>query len=202
MRSSLHIIVIVVSATLVAAGCASTSAGTGGRACSPVLSWAAPAYRCQAAATQPEPEPEPEPVAEPEPEKEPEPEPEPEERVVVKEEKIEISERVQFRSGSATLMPQSEKLLAEVADAMKEHPEILRVRVEGHTDSRAGTRYNKKLSRARARSVRKYLIEQGVKPSRLVARGYGEKEPIAKNDSQEGRYKNRRVEFKILKRRK
>ena len=165
------------------------------RECHPVMSWSAPAYRCSV--TKPPP-----PEPEPEPEKEPEPEPEPEKRVEVKEESIELSEVVQFKSGSATLLPDSEKLLSEVADALKEHPEILRIRVEGHTDARAGSHYNRKLSRARARSVRKYLMEQGISGKRLVPRGYGEKEPVDTNKTPEGRYKNRRVEFKILKRKR
>jgi OmpA-OmpF porin, OOP family len=197
MRSSLLLAALI---ALVAGGCATT--GGSKRDCQPLLSWASPAYRCAAAAPAPEPVAEPEPEKEPEPEAEPEPEPEPEPKVTVKEESIEISEVVQFASGSAVLLPESEKLLDEVAAAMKDHPEILRVRVEGHTDSRAGSRFNRKLSRARARSVRKYLIEQGVPGRRLVARGYGEKEPLDSNKTREGRYKNRRVEFKILKRRK
>lgn len=206
MRSSL-LLAAVIALALVAAGCA--SAGGTGRECHPLLSWSAPTYGCKVAVKQPEPEPEPEPVAEPEPAKEPEPEPEPEEpapepekRVEVKEEAIELSEIVQFKSGSAELLPESEKLLDEVASAMKEHPEILRIRVEGHTDSRANSHYNRKLSRARARSVRKYLIGQGVPGRRLVARGYGEKDPVDTNRTPEGRYKNRRVEFKILKRKR
>ncbi len=191
MRCSLLLVSMI---ALLTSGCATT--GTSKRECHQLLSWASPAYRCAAAA--------PVPVAEPEPEREPEPEPEPEpeKKVTVKEESIELSEVVQFASGSAILLPESEKLLDEVADAMKDHPEILRIRVEGHTDSRAGSRYNRKLSRSRARAVRKYLIEKGVKGRRLVARGYGEKAPLDSNKTREGRYKNRRVEFKILKRRK
>jgi OmpA-OmpF porin, OOP family len=187
---------------MVAGGCAAT--GTGGkRDCQPLLSWTAPAYRCEGGAPAPAPEPvvekEPEPAPEPEPE--PEPPPKPEKKVTVREQAIEISEIVQFASGSAILLPESEKLLDEVADAMKAHPEIRLVRVEGHTDARAGTRYNQKLSRDRARTVRKYLIAQGVPPRRLIARGYGEKVPIDSNKTREGRYKNRRVEFKIIKKR-
>jgi OmpA-OmpF porin, OOP family len=196
MRSSLLVAGLV--AVFAAAGCATTGTGEGQRTCHPILSWASPAYGCEASAPPPA-EPEPEPVAEPEPKEEPEPEPEPE-RVTVKEEKIELSETVQFESGSAKLLPESEKLLAEVAQAMKDHPEIVRIRVEGHTDSRAGTRYNRKLSRARAKAVRKFLIGEGIRGSRLVVRAYGEKEPVDSNKTPEGRYKNRRVEFKILKR--
>jgi outer membrane protein OmpA-like peptidoglycan-associated protein len=201
MRS--EIVVAALFSLLVASTASAAPAGKGD--CRAILSWSAPAYRCAAAPApvpEPEPEPEKEPEPEPEPEKEPEPEPEPEKRVEVKEEAIELSEVVQFRSGSAELLPDSEKLLSEVADALKEHPEILKIRVEGHTDTRAGSRYNRKLSRARARSVRKYLIEQGVAGRRLVARGYGEKAPVETNETPEGRYKNRRVEFKILKRKR
>lgn len=197
MRSEL---VLAILFSLLAASTASAAPEAGKRDCRAILSWSAPAYRCTVAQP-PAPEPEPEPEREPEPEPE-EPEPEPEKRVEVKEESIELSEIVQFRSGSAELLPDSEKLLGEVADALKEHPEILRIRVEGHTDTRAGSRYNRKLSRARARAVRTFLMEQGVSGKRLAPRGYGEKEPVDTNKTPEGRYKNRRVEFKILKRQK
>jgi OmpA-OmpF porin, OOP family len=183
---------------LALAACASTTAER--RDCHPLMSWASPAYRCEGGAptptvARPEPEPEPEPEAEPPP-------PPKKKRVEVKEESIELGEVVQFASGSDVLLPESEKLLDEVASALNDHPEILRVRIEGHTDARAGTRYNKKLSRFRARAVRKYLIAKGVKPGRLIGRGYGETKPLDSNKTREGRYKNRRVEFKILKRRK
>jgi outer membrane protein OmpA-like peptidoglycan-associated protein len=201
MRSKL---ILAALFSLVAANTASAAGEAGKRECHAILSWSAPAYRCKVAAP-PVAEPEPEPEKEPEPEpevKEPEPEPEPEKRVEVKEESIDVSEVVQFKSGSAELLPESEKLLSEVADALKEHPEILKIRVEGHTDTRAGSRYNRKLSRSRARSVRAYLIGQGIAGKRLVARGYGEKAPVDTNKTPEGRYKNRRVEFKILKRKR
>jgi OmpA-OmpF porin, OOP family len=178
---------------LAGAGCAAAQTD---RVCTPILSWASPAWECSggAPAAEPEPEPVPEPAAEPPP-----PEPPPE-RVVVKDEKIEINEKVQFETGSAVLKKESESLLDDVAKALTDHPEIKRVRVEGHTDSRAGDHYNKKLSKARAEAVKDYLVSKGVAARRLIARGYGEDKPIADNKTDDGRFQNRRVEFTILQR--
>lgn len=178
---------------LAGAGCAAAQTD---RVCTPILSWASPAWECSggAPAAEPEPEPTPEPAAEPPP-----PEPPPE-RVVVKDEKIEINEKVQFETGSAVLKKESESLLDDVAKALTDHPEVKRVRVEGHTDSRAGDRYNKKLSKARAEAVKDYLVSKGVAGKRLIARGYGEEKPIADNKTDDGRFQNRRVEFTILQR--
>jgi outer membrane protein OmpA-like peptidoglycan-associated protein len=191
MRSS-TILVSLSSLALVAAGC---GAADDKRICKPMLSWASPAYACSAIAEPPPPPPEPEPFVEPEPEPEPEPE-----RVVVTEKAIEITEVVQFETGSARLLPESERLLDEVADAIKRHPEIRKVQVEGHTDSVASASYNMRLSNQRAASVRSYLIKQGVEARRLVAKGYGLTRPIADNDTEEGRFRNRRVEFNIVER--
>jgi OmpA-OmpF porin, OOP family len=184
---------LLAGAALALAGCA--AAGTD-RVCSPILSWSSPAWECTRSALAPvaEPEPAPEPAAEPPP-----PEPPPE-RVVVKDEKIEINEKVQFETNSAVLKKESESLLDEVARALSDHPEIKKVRVEGHTDSRASDRYNKRLSRKRAEAVKDYLVGKGIAARRLTARGYGEEKPIADNDTDDGRYQNRRVEFTILER--
>jgi OOP family OmpA-OmpF porin len=190
MRSSL---LACLAIGLAGAGCAAAQEG---RVCNPILSWAAPAYECSGGAPPPAAEPEPEPVAEPEPAPPP---PEPE-RVVVKDEKIEINEKVQFETNSAVLKKESESLLDEVAKAMKDHPEIKRVRVEGHTDSRASDKYNKRLSKKRAEAVREYLVAQGIAGKRLTARGYGEEKPIADNETDDGMYQNRRVEFTIVER--
>jgi OmpA-OmpF porin, OOP family len=186
MRSS----PLLVALALVASGCAAADK----RTCTPLLSWSAPAFRCVG-----EKPPEPEPEPEPEPPPPPEPEPEPE-RVVVKDEKIEISEIVQFETGSAVLLPESERLLDEVAAAILEHPEITKVQIEGHTDSRAGDAYNMKLSKRRADSVKKYLVGKGVEAKRLSTKGFGETQPVADNETDDGRFRNRRVEFKILER--
>jgi outer membrane protein OmpA-like peptidoglycan-associated protein len=112
---------------------------------------------------------------------------------------IVILEQVQFKTGSAVILPASDDLLRQVAGVLAEHPEILTIEVQGHTDSRGGKAYNKKLSQKRADSVRKWLMSYGqVDGGRLSARGYGMAEPIADNGTAEGRQQNRRVQFKIL----
>jgi outer membrane protein OmpA-like peptidoglycan-associated protein len=85
-----------------------------------------------------------------------------------------------------------------VVDIMKQNPDIRKVRVEGHTDSKGSDAYNIKLSQRRANAVRDYLIAHGVEADRLVAVGYGETRPVADNGTAEGRARNRRVEFTIL----
>jgi OOP family OmpA-OmpF porin len=72
------------------------------------------------------------------------------------------------------------------------------VEVAGHTDSVGTDQYNQGLSERRANSVRDYLVEQGVRASRLTAVGYGENRPVATNDTADGRQENRRVELVVL----
>ena len=135
----------------------------------------------------------------PAPEPEPEPEPEPPKRVEVRDNKIVINEKIQFELNKARILPESDSLLAEIAKVIKENPHIKKIRVEGHASSDGNDRYNMKLSQKRAEAVRKHLIEKdGVNADLLVAKGYGETKPIASNDTEEGREKNRRVEFTIL----
>jgi OOP family OmpA-OmpF porin len=118
--------------------------------------------------------------------------------VRVTEEEIVILEQVQFKTGSAKILPESDELLTQVATVLAEHPEIVKIEVQGHTDSRGGKRYNQRLSERRAAAVVKWLVKQGnVDASRLLSQGYGMDEPIAENDTPEGRQKNRRVQFKI-----
>lgn len=120
-------------------------------------------------------------------------------RVVVTDKKIEIKETIFFETGRATIKSVSFSLLDEVARALQENPSI-RVRIEGHTDSQGKDRYNLKLSRARAKAVRKYLVGRGVAGRRMVSQGYGETRPISDNRTAEGRAANRRVEFVITRR--
>ncbi len=119
--------------------------------------------------------------------------------VRVTEQEIIILEQVQFKTASAVIMKESDDLLTQVANVLAEHPEIVRIEVQGHTDSRGGKKYNLKLSERRAAAVVKWLVTRGsVDRSRLSSHGYGMEEPIADNDSPEGRQQNRRVQFKIL----
>lgn len=178
----------LVSASLALAGCTKTE----GRVCSPTSHWNSPSYRCVSSAAAPAPV-----EAQPE-EKESEVEETPKKRVSVTDEKIEILERVQFEVNEAELLSESKQLLDEVAAIMNRHPEITKLRVEGHTDSTGDRQQNMELSEQRAQSVRTYLIEQGIEAKRLTARGFGPTSPIADNDTEEGRLQNRRVEFRII----
>jgi outer membrane protein OmpA-like peptidoglycan-associated protein len=117
--------------------------------------------------------------------------------IVIKEDKIELKQKVFFAFNKDTIMSESFEMLREVAQAMKDYPK-LKVRIEGHTDSKGKPAYNKKLSDRRAKSVRTFLIKEGVDPSRMVAIGYGMDRPIDDNDTEDGRDRNRRVEFFII----
>ncbi len=90
---------------------------------------------------------------------------------------------------------------AQGGHAQPQHPEIARVEVEGHTDSTATKQHNQRLSEQRAAAVKAYLVDKGIAADRLTTRGYGEDRPVGDNGTEEGRFKNRRVEFKILLRR-
>lgn len=106
-----------------------------------------------------------------------------------------------FKTDSAEVLPgpESAEVLDAVAGLMNESPEIILVRVEGHTDSKASDAHNLQLSKKRAASVVKGLTQRGVEARRLESAGLGESRAIAPNDTEEGRQKNRRVEFHILK---
>jgi outer membrane protein OmpA-like peptidoglycan-associated protein len=117
--------------------------------------------------------------------------------VTVEAEEIKIRRQIHFENDSAEIKGDSFIILDEVADAMLRNPQIRRVEVQGHTDSRGDNDHNQQLSQARAESVVQYLIDAGVDPRRLEARGYGEDQPIAPNVTSAGRAKNRRVEFHI-----
>ena len=104
---------------------------------------------------------------------------------------------VEFATNSATLTAGSRPVLDGVAEDLRKTPR-LRVELQGHTDSRGADAYNLDLSQRRADSVRDYLIAMGVNPTQLVARGYGETEPIADNATDLGRAENRRVTMRVL----
>ncbi|HKO50497.1 MAG TPA: OmpA family protein [Polyangiaceae bacterium] len=111
---------------------------------------------------------------------------------------IVILEQVQFDTGKATIKKASSDLLEEVAQVLKQHPEMTKVEVQGHTDNRGSAGLNKTLSQARADAVRKALVQRGVAAERLVTKGYGPDKPIDENGTDEGRQRNRRVQFVIL----
>ncbi|AUX38713.1 porin [Sorangium cellulosum] len=118
--------------------------------------------------------------------------------VRVTETEIVILQQVQFDTGKATIRPVSNELLDEVAGVLKDHPEIVKLEVQGHTDDRGARLFNVRLSQSRAESVVKALVERGIGPERMQAKGYGPDVPIAENRTEAGRQKNRRVQFNIL----
>lgn len=103
---------------------------------------------------------------------------------------------INFELDSAQITASSRPSLDRVAKALKAQDDF-KVEIAGHTDSTGSASYNENLSDQRAKSVRQYLIDQGIDANRMTARGYGEMEPIASNDNQSGRAMNRRVEFRV-----
>ena len=118
--------------------------------------------------------------------------------VRVTENEIFILEQVQFDTAKATIKKVSDGLLDEVAGVLKEHPEIKRLEVQGHTDNTGSKNGNKVLSQQRADAVMKAMIKRGILAVRLTAKGYGQEVPVGDNSTDEGRQKNRRVQFTIL----
>jgi outer membrane protein OmpA-like peptidoglycan-associated protein len=105
-----------------------------------------------------------------------------------------VLEGVTFASGSSTLTPESEIMLLRVLNTLNAYPD-LKVEIRGFTDSRGKASSNLNLSQRRANSVRYWILNKGVNPDRVVAKGYGELNPIADNSTKEGRRLNRRIEF-------
>jgi len=119
-------------------------------------------------------------------------------QAVLTETGIQILDKVYFDFNKATIQQRSYPLLDEVVKILTDNPQVNLVRVEGHTDN-VGTRaYNAGLSDRRAKSIMKYLVGKGIDQKRLIAKGYGFDFPIDTNATQEGRDRNRRVEFNIL----
>ncbi len=108
-----------------------------------------------------------------------------------------VLKNVFFDFNKSTIKPESEPELGRLVKLLTDVPE-LKIEISGHTDSKGEDAYNQKLSEARAQSVTNYLVEKGIVVDRLTYKGYGESQPIASNDTDEGRQENRRTEFKIL----
>lgn len=122
------------------------------------------------------------------------------ETVRITAERIEVSERVPFKFGTAELTPAGKKVIDKVADALLAHPELSKVEIQGHTDVQGAKALNAKLSQDRADSVRKALVGRGVGKERLTAKGFGSSRPLDDARTVEAYQKNRRVEFHILER--
>jgi OOP family OmpA-OmpF porin len=193
MRSKL------VFASILGAGLAACATPQDKATCYPVATWNSPVFHCAA------PPPPPPPVVEapPPPPPAPAPEPAPDKPSArAGAEKIELSETVQFETDSAVLVDRSKQLLDEVVNVLNDNPDIRRLVIEGHTDSQASHAHNQKLSEQRVESVKAYLISKGVEQNKLRTKAFGETKPIADNKTEDGRAKNRRVDFRIIERKK
>jgi OmpA-OmpF porin, OOP family len=113
---------------------------------------------------------------------------------------IVILQQVNFETGRDVIKPDSFSVLQQVADVLKDHPDIARLAVDGHTDNVGAEKANLLLSQRRALSVVRWLTDHGVDARRLEARGFGPRRPIADNKTDAGKAKNRRVEFQIRRR--
>jgi outer membrane protein OmpA-like peptidoglycan-associated protein len=110
---------------------------------------------------------------------------------------IQLLEPIQFDTARSTIKAASFPVLDEVVDVLRSRPEI-RMAVYGHTDSHGSAVMNTQLSKDRAKAVLTYLTKKGIAPKRLESDGFGPDKPISTNDTEDGRAKNRRVEFKVL----
>ncbi|MDX1556189.1 MAG: OmpA family protein, partial [Xanthomonadales bacterium] len=104
---------------------------------------------------------------------------------------------VLFESGRTDLVPEAFSSIEEVVDLLQGEPEK-NIRIEGHTDSTGSTETNLRLSQQRADAVLTALVDLGVDPGRITAIGMGEDFPIASNDTEQGRSRNRRVDVILL----
>ncbi len=109
-----------------------------------------------------------------------------------------ILKNVFFATGSADLLPASKLELDRLVALLEENPR-LQIQINGHTDNVGSDQDNLELSKARATAVLAYLVSQGILSGRLSAKGFGETQPIASNDTAIGRRKNRRTEFELIK---
>ncbi len=137
----------------------------------------------------------------PPPPKKEEPPPPPK-RVEVTAKAIVIRDKVYFEFDKSIIKHESHDLLDEVAKVMNDNPQITKVQVDGHASLENDTpnhrSYNKRLSQARAKAVMQFLVSKGVDRKRLTSKGYGNEKPLESDSTDEGREKNRRVEFTIL----
>ncbi|HWP07907.1 MAG TPA: OmpA family protein [Polyangiaceae bacterium] len=111
---------------------------------------------------------------------------------------VELLRPIEFEYGKAVILPVSFPILDEVLELLKSRPSI-KVGVYGHTDNRGALALNMRLSKDRAAACKNYLINHGINATRLESQGFGPNQPLGDNSTDEGRARNRRVEFKILK---
>ena len=136
--------------------------------------------------------PPPAPAAEPAPAAAPAPEPKAGEQLT-------LPEQIEFESNEARIKqtPKTLATLESLAETMKKHPNITKLRIEGHTDNVGKLKANDKLSKARAEAVAKWLEQHEVAEARIVTLGFGAKRPLVPNDSADHRAQNRRTEYYV-----
>ncbi|MEO5345227.1 MAG: OmpA family protein [Magnetococcus sp. YQC-9] len=108
-----------------------------------------------------------------------------------------VLENLHFKTDKAQIEPISFPLLDSVVTVLKNNPNV-RIEVQGHTDNTGKPAHNDRLSKARAESVKQYLVKKGIDAKRLTAAGFGANKPVAPNTTPDGRAKNRRVELKPM----
>jgi outer membrane protein OmpA-like peptidoglycan-associated protein len=108
-----------------------------------------------------------------------------------------IEGKIVFDTNKAVIRPGSERKLETLLQFLKEHPEVTRLRIEGHTDAQASEEHNQELSARRALAVADWLVDHGVQNTRLIAVGFGESRPLGPNELAAGRSENRRTEFHV-----
>lgn len=114
--------------------------------------------------------------------------------------RISLDTKINFAFDSDAIHRDSLAGIRDVAHLLKEHPEIVRIEVRGHTDSQGSSGYNLTLSQERADEVARALVQSGISPQRVVARGFGEDRPLMRGESDRAHRTNRRVEFVITRR--
>ena len=190
-KSALYITVMGALIAPVLAGCTFHASGQAGGGKEPAAPPPPPA-------AEPAPAPAPAPAAE-----EPAPAPEPKtakaKPKMDKEGRVKIPGNIVFDTGKATLKSDSgsEQTLQELKQFLDDNPPVTKLRIEGHTDNVGNDANNMTLSAQRALTIKKWLIDKGIKPERLLAVGFGESRPIADNPTAEGKAQNRRTEFHV-----
>ena len=120
-------------------------------------------------------------------------------KVVITSTEIKIPHKILFKRNKSNIKKKSKKILNKVVKALKRHPEVLLVMIEGHTDQTGSTAYNMKLSQERADTVRTFLTRKGIAKSRLQTHGFGATRIIDMRKTEKAAKRNRRVQFKVIK---
>jgi outer membrane protein OmpA-like peptidoglycan-associated protein len=118
--------------------------------------------------------------------------------IVMQDDRVRLEEKLLFDTNSARIKKSAEPILRAIVKLQSQHPEWMRVRIEGHADERGDARFNQELSERRATSAREALVSLGVPAEMIVAQGLGSSQPLMTGDTPEALSKNRRVEFVVI----